>query len=162
MDVVIEKGDNNCLFRAVAHQIYGDADKFHAQVRREACDWLATNEGRAHFEHLIVKHTGVFLGGDVDNVRRTFKQYISHMRQPGMWGGDVEIAAMEHFYRRNIRIRENGNWVNRGFTWENFNYPIRVERVGESHYNSLSDPSHPDRWGFGRARSDGMNANAKR
>jgi hypothetical protein len=136
MVVVNEIGDNHCLFRAVAHQVYGDPER-HEEVREAACDWLNT-EGRRKFSHLNM----------ITN------QYISHMRQE-VWGGELEITAMEHIYRRNIRIRENGNWVNRGFLWENFDYSIRVERVGEIHYNSLSDPSDSDHWPLGHGSGSG-------
>jgi hypothetical protein len=48
-------GDGNCLFRSVAHQVYGDAGR-HAQVRAEVCVYVL--EHRDHFAK--------FIDGDVD------------------------------------------------------------------------------------------------
>jgi len=45
------KEDGNCLYRAWAYQIYGDAEKYHDQVRKECCQYIYDNRG--YFLHFI-------------------------------------------------------------------------------------------------------------
>ena len=50
LQVVRMLGDGNCLFRAVAHQIFGNPER-HAQVRRAVCDYMLDN--REDFEMVL-------------------------------------------------------------------------------------------------------------
>ena len=45
LHVLYMQGDGNCLFRSVAHHIYGSQDS-HGRVRREVCDYIDTNRSR--------------------------------------------------------------------------------------------------------------------
>ncbi|CAN0315479.1 unnamed protein product, partial [Hapterophycus canaliculatus] len=78
--------DGNCLFRSVSHQIYGDADR-HYSVRRACVEHMSKHEARF----------GVF-------VAENFRDYLYRIRQPGVWGDDLEIRALEELFDRPIEI----------------------------------------------------------
>ena len=44
--------DGNCLFRAVAHQVYGDADK-HDALRNACCDYMLSDGQKEHLENFV-------------------------------------------------------------------------------------------------------------
>lgn len=76
----VVRADGACLFRAVAHQIYGD-QALHGRVRAAVCDYMAAHP--SFFEAL----SSAFGQG--------LSEYLARMRQPGEWGGYVEIVAIE-------------------------------------------------------------------
>lgn len=82
-------GDGNCLFRSVAHQIYGD-DSFHMLVREKCMDYMEVNA--AFFSQFVV-------GG-----LETFHLYLHAKRTSGCWGDDPEIQAMCEIYDRAAQI----------------------------------------------------------
>jgi len=79
------EGDGNCLFRSVAHQVYGD-ERLHAMVREKCMDYM---ESQADFYCQFV------VGG-----METFPLYVAAKRQSGCWGDDPEIQAMCEMYGR--------------------------------------------------------------
>jgi OTU domain-containing protein 5 len=76
--VIRVSGDGNCLFRAVAHQIYGD-EAFHEIVRQKCMDYM---ESEAEFFSQFI------VGG-----RETFHLYIQAKRMNACWGDDPEIEV---------------------------------------------------------------------
>ncbi len=72
-------GDGNCLFRSVAHQVYGD-DSLHDLVRQECMDYMEANAGV--FSQFVE-------GGAVQ-----FGEYLREKRKLFVWGDDPEIQAM--------------------------------------------------------------------
>lgn len=75
LSVVDVEPDGNCLFRSVSHQIYGDAER-HYPVRKACVEHMSKH--RARF--------GVFVAED-------FRDYLYRIRQPGVWGDDLEIRC---------------------------------------------------------------------
>ncbi len=71
-------GDGNCLFRSVAHQVYGD-DRLHELVRARCLDYM---ESEADFFCQFVE------GG-----REMFPLYLRAKRLNGCWGDDPEIEV---------------------------------------------------------------------
>jgi hypothetical protein len=71
--------DGNCLFRAIAHQVYGDVEK-HEDVRRECCDYMLRN---------VEAFSPAWESVDA------FKAYVASRRISGEWGDDYEIRACE-------------------------------------------------------------------
>jgi hypothetical protein len=71
-------GDGNCLFRSVAHQIYGD-DRLHMLVRQKCVDYM---ESEAEFFCQFVE------GG-----RESFPYYLQAKRTDACWGDDPEIEV---------------------------------------------------------------------
>jgi len=82
-------GDGNCLFRAVAHQVYGD-DSLYALVREKCCDYMESE--RDFFSNFVV--------GGIDR----FPDYIHAKRQNSCWGDDPEIQAVCELYNRPAEI----------------------------------------------------------
>eukprot|EP01039_Chlorochromonas_danica_P005045 gene5045-5539_t len=82
-------GDGNCLFRSVAHQVYGD-ENLHLLVRQKCMDYMESEA--TFFSQFIV-------GG-----LEAFPQYIRAKRADGCWGDDPEIGAMCELYNRPAEI----------------------------------------------------------
>lgn len=89
LDVIKVSGDGNCLFRAVAHQIYGD-ESYHHIVRQKCMDYM---ESEAEFFSQFV------VGG-----REFFHVYIDAKRKDACWGDDPEIEAICELYDRPAEI----------------------------------------------------------
>ncbi|CAM9519251.1 unnamed protein product, partial [Discosporangium mesarthrocarpum] len=126
--VVDMESDGNCLFRSVSHQIYGDVERHH-QVRRLCVEHMAKHKSRF----------GVFVAED-------FRDYLRRIRQPCVWGDDLEIRALEELYDRPIEIYSSeagdlkpmkidfhASAVDLDMT------PIKLSYHGQSHYNSVLD-----------------------
>ena len=88
-DCVIEEvdEDGNCLFRAVARQIYGDQKKFQ-QVRGEMVNWN-------------IKHRSYFSEFETNIDERLSKQLMNQS-----WGGELEIKAMSELYNVGVLVWE--------------------------------------------------------
>lgn len=65
--------DGNCLFRAIAHQAYGDEEQ-HRLVRVKCMDY-------------ILKEAEYFKGF----VEGSLEAYVNSKKVNGTWGDDVEI-----------------------------------------------------------------------
>lgn len=87
--VVAVSGDGNCLFRAVAHQIYGD-ERHHAVVRAKCMDYM---EAEVDFFSQFIE------GG-----KEWFPFYVAAKRRDGCWGDDPEIEAICELYNRPAEI----------------------------------------------------------
>jgi hypothetical protein len=87
------QADGNCLFRAIAHQVYGDEDR-HAKLRAMCCDYMLK-----HQEDFMD-----FFGGE-----QLFHEYVESRRRPvkdgfGEWGDDPEIRTCEEMLDRPILV----------------------------------------------------------
>ena len=78
LTIVPVEGDGNCLFRAVAHQIYGN-EAFHRIVRAKCIDYM---EIEADFFSQFVE------GG-----KEFFPLYLRAKRMDACWGDDPEIEV---------------------------------------------------------------------
>lgn len=83
---VTEEGDGNCLFRALATQLYGDAGYYRA-MRAILCDHIEGNP--------------VFFANHVDP-GTTVAAHVSRMRAWGVWGTDAEMVAAENVFNRPV------------------------------------------------------------
>lgn len=134
------RGDGNCLFRSVAHQIWNDAER-HADLRRAVCDHMLQNSGQ--FAEVL----GALMPGP-----NGFARYVERMRRPcyggqGEWGGDPEIRVMEELLDRPIEVWdvESGPEAPSNIHLEgslpdyvlNEIAPIRISYHGKNHYNSV-------------------------
>jgi hypothetical protein len=138
LSVVTMRGDGNCLFRAVAHQVWGDPE-LHPMVRTMVCDFMLAN--RKEFAEVL----GALVPG-----RNGFERYVAQMRRPcyqgqGEWGGDPEIRVMEEIFDRPFELwdvergaDEPANIHLEGSLPEDHRVaPIRVSYHGKNHYNSV-------------------------
>ena len=80
-------GDGNCLFNAIALQLYGDAEPDQpAQLRAAAMNWIRTHPD--DFGEFIYGETG-----------ESVPQYVARMSQNGVYGGDIEIRALSQRFK---------------------------------------------------------------
>ncbi|XP_061343831.1 OVARIAN TUMOR DOMAIN-containing deubiquitinating enzyme 6-like isoform X2 [Gastrolobium bilobum] len=117
-------GDGNCLFRAVADQVYGDSELYDL-VRQMCIDYM--EQERDHFSQFITEG---------------FTSYCKRKRRDKVYGNNVEIQAMCEMYNRPIHMYS--------YTTEPINIfhgsyntdtpPIRLSYHDGNHYNSLVDP----------------------
>ena len=82
--------DGNCLFAAVARQVYGQADSFQ-KVRDETVEY-------------IISQRSFFSAFEIDIDGRLSKQLMN-----GVWGGNMEIAAISELYDVGIKVWELGS-----------------------------------------------------
>ncbi|KAK4255262.1 hypothetical protein QN277_008280 [Acacia crassicarpa] len=116
--------DGNCLFRAVADQVYGDSEVYDL-VRQMCIDYMERE--RDHFSQFVTEG---------------FTSYCKRKRRDKVYGNNVEIQSMCEMYNRPIHIYS--------YTIEPINIfqgsygtdtpPIRLSYHHGNHYNSLIDP----------------------
>lgn len=73
------EGDGNCLFRAVAHQVYGD-ENLHNLVRQKCLDYMESESD--------------FFSQFVEGGREMFPFYLRAKRMDACWGDDPEIEVL--------------------------------------------------------------------
>ncbi|CAN1251971.1 OVARIAN TUMOR DOMAIN-containing deubiquitinating enzyme 6 [Linum perenne] len=78
--------DGNCLFRAVADQVYGDSEAYDL-IRQMCIDYMERE--RDHFSQFITEG---------------FSSYCKRKRRDKVYGNNVEIQAMSEMYNRPIHI----------------------------------------------------------
>ncbi|KAJ2162017.1 2-oxoglutarate dehydrogenase E1 component [Coemansia sp. RSA 552] len=88
-------GDGNCLFRSLADQVDGTSDT-HLRHRDSVCDYLLRHRG--DFEPFMDEHS-------------PFDRYVGNMRQPGVYGGNLELVAFARNYRVDIKVYQTGGTV---------------------------------------------------
>lgn len=119
--------DGNCLFRAVADQVYGDAE-MHGETRQLCIDYM--EKERDHFSQFVTE---------------SFSAYCKRKRRDRVFGNDLEIQAMAEMYNRPIHIFCYGSEPKNIFqgNYETDLPPIRLSYHRNNHYNSLVDPNRP-------------------
>uniref|UniRef100_A0A1I8ATC8 ubiquitinyl hydrolase 1 n=1 Tax=Steinernema glaseri TaxID=37863 RepID=A0A1I8ATC8_9BILA len=131
-DIVEMDGDGNCMFRAVAHQVYGD-QKWHDEVRKLCMDYLAKN--KAEFSSFVTE--------DIN-------EYIERKRKLDVHGNHLELQVITEIYARPIEIYQYNTKPMKSFTPAHpletpgqANAPIRLSYHGKTHYNAVVDPFNP-------------------
>ncbi|KAH7290121.1 hypothetical protein KP509_30G032800 [Ceratopteris richardii] len=119
--------DGNCLFRAVADQVYGDPD-MHFETRQMCIDYM--EKERDHFSQFVTE---------------SFSAYCKRKRRDRVFGNNLEIQAMAEMYNRQILIYCYGLEPKNIFqgNYETDLPPIRLSYHRNDHYNSLVDPNRP-------------------
>ena len=118
------KRDGNCLFRAVAHQIYGDPN-LHTTVRKWCAKFM--KEEKHFYEGFILDITD-------------FGKYIEQLGKDGTWGGNFELMAISELYNCRLEVYENSENPRVVNAWDfqgSNNPPIRLF-YRNSHYASVS------------------------
>lgn len=116
--------DGNCLFRAVADQVYGDSEAYDL-VRQMCIDYMERE--RDHFSQFITEG---------------FTSYCKRKRRDKVYGNNVEIQALSEMYNRPIHMY---SYTTEPINIFHGNYstdtpPIRLSYHHGNHYNSLVDP----------------------
>jgi hypothetical protein len=127
--VVPQAGDGNCLFRSVAHQVYGNPE-LHSHIRATAVAYLELNSE--------------WLAGFIDGEAEGVREYLEMMARNGVWGGEHELVAFHEVYKRPIEIfagsAEGGARVimtYRAAAVAADAVPIRLSYYGGGHYDSI-------------------------
>lgn len=116
--------DGNCLFRAVADQVYGDAETY--DMARQMCVDYMERE-RDHFSQFITE---------------SFTLYCKRKRRDKVYGNNVEIQAFAEMYNRPIHIYSYSTEPINIFqgSYDTDVPPIRLSYHHGNHYNSVVDP----------------------
>ncbi|KAI7735430.1 hypothetical protein M8C21_033031 [Ambrosia artemisiifolia] len=116
--------DGNCLFRAVADQVYGDSEAY--DLARQMCIDYMERE-RDHFSQFITEG---------------FTSYCKRKRRDKVYGNNVEIQALSEMYNRPIHIYSYSTEPINIFhgSYNTDTPPIRLSYHHGNHYNSLVDP----------------------
>ncbi|XP_065865758.1 OVARIAN TUMOR DOMAIN-containing deubiquitinating enzyme 6 [Euphorbia lathyris] len=116
--------DGNCLFRAVADQVYGDSELY--DLTRQMCiDYM--EQERDHFSQFITEG---------------FTSYCKRKRRDKVYGNNVEIQALSEMYNRPIHIYSYSTEPINIFhgSYNTDVPPVRLSYHHGNHYNSLVDP----------------------
>ncbi|XP_058779691.1 OVARIAN TUMOR DOMAIN-containing deubiquitinating enzyme 6 [Vicia villosa] len=135
--------DGNCLFRAVADQVYGDSELYDL-VRQMSIDYMERE--RDHFSQFITEG---------------FSSYCKRKRRDKVYGNNVEIQAMSEMYNRPIHIYSYSTEPINTFhgSYDTDSPPVRLSFHYGNHYNSLVDPRRPTTGeGLGFSSLRGRNA----
>lgn len=119
-EIIEQEGDGNCLFRSVAHQVYGDPRGF-AVLRQKCVEYIEKEAG--FFEPYI---SGVF------------SEYVARMKCDGVWGDHVEVQAMSEMYRRPVQIFAYSATPLKTYNANLRSPAIRLSYHFRSHYNSMA------------------------
>jgi hypothetical protein len=118
--------DGNCLFRAIADQIYGDPEMHH-QVRKLCMDYLLAE--RDHFSQFVTQD---------------FDTYVKRKRNDKTFGNNLEMQAMAEMFNRPIEVYCNSVYpmkiFHEGYTQASHSTPLRLSYHRGNHYNSVINP----------------------
>ena len=123
------KRDGNCLFGAIADQVYFDPT-MHKKVRSLCVNYMIDN--------------GELYSQFIDDAHIDFNHYIKNMKKDGSWGGNPEITALSQVFECPIEVyRQSEN--PEVFVSENFSGDTnRIIRVyyANNHYSSVRPDEH--------------------
>jgi len=119
--------DGNCMYRAVAHQIYGNPEKYDL-IKKNCCDYM--EKERDHFSQFVTED---------------FKEYIKRKRLDTTYGNHLELQAIAEIFNRPILIYVNDDRPLNLFQeeYKTDNPPMQLSYHYGNHYNSVYDPQHP-------------------
>eukprot|EP01097_Dermamoeba_algensis_P009950 TRINITY_DN7172_c0_g1_i1.p1 TRINITY_DN7172_c0_g1~~TRINITY_DN7172_c0_g1_i1.p1 ORF type:complete len:450 (+),score=112.76 TRINITY_DN7172_c0_g1_i1:116-1465(+) len=113
--------DGNCLFAAIADQVYGEPD-LHMQLREACMDYMEAN----------AEHFWQFVSGE------EFDHYLARKRQKGVYGNNPEIQALSELIERPIEVYNYDTIPMNTFQDRvGSERPVRISYHNNNHYNSL-------------------------
>lgn len=112
-------GDGNCLFRSLAHIVYG-TQCCHLQMRKLLVEFVKSN--RQMFEPLIIAET--------------FDQHIDRMACARVWGSHIELQAAASLFEMPVFLCTTSQSEHQEYKWmcykpfspEKLTYPPLQER----------------------------------
>lgn len=123
-----QAGDGNCLFRSIAHQVYGDPS-LHADCRAHAVSYLRENI--------------TWLSGFVEGEEAGAEEYLEDMAHLAVWGGEPELVAFHEMYRRPIEVYSGHERSGAALIMLYASAalpgtaPVRLSYYGGGHYDSI-------------------------
>ncbi|KAK7206531.1 hypothetical protein BZA70DRAFT_106530 [Myxozyma melibiosi] len=112
-------GDGNCLFRALADQLYGDPD-LHFTVRRDVVEFLRANKDQ--YIGFLPAALGVAVGrksqrraasaasansaarDSAQGADKMWESYLENMSKNGVYGDNLEIVAFARRFQVDVKI----------------------------------------------------------
>ena len=93
LKVKVMEMDGNCLFRSIVDQLAGNGNgpEQHLLVREDVMNYM---DKHSDFFSLFVEDD------------EGFADYIDRMRQPGQWGGPMELSALALVYNLKLIIHQ--------------------------------------------------------
>ena len=131
-------GNGNCLFRAIAYQIYGDVNR-HLEIRRTGVQYLENNPDR-FIESPVVDNT-------------LWSEYINYMSRAGAWGDHIILQAIAENMNLRIHVIESSQNFDELTLVQTLNLSettrsLYIGHIGELHYVSttvlLSEITSPE------------------
>eukprot|EP01104_Vermistella_antarctica_P010199 TRINITY_DN269_c0_g2_i1.p1 TRINITY_DN269_c0_g2~~TRINITY_DN269_c0_g2_i1.p1 ORF type:complete len:420 (+),score=96.91 TRINITY_DN269_c0_g2_i1:238-1497(+) len=120
------EGDGNCFFRAIAHQVYGDAEMYD-MMRQKVMDYL--DKERSYFSQFITED---------------IQEFIARKRKDRVFANNVEMQAVAEMFNRPIEVYERDKEVNIfNDVYSSDIPPLRLSYHQGNHYNSVIDPNNP-------------------
>lgn len=86
MQIVHMRADGNCLFRALAHCLWGDQER-HGQLRASVMEYVVKE--RDYYSQFIAED---------------FARYIRRKRREGCFGNHLELQAASELFARSIEV----------------------------------------------------------
>ena len=137
LKLVNVRGDGNCFFRAIAHQLYGDESQ-HQKVREEAVQEVIQNSNRYR-----------------NFVAESFDKYVSNLSTDRESAGNAAIQATSNAFRISIEILNDSesipSYTILPFDKDSVASPqhVFVGYIGNVHYVSTEchEPFPPAMWG---------------
>ena len=120
-DIIVVRGDGNCLFRSVAEQLEGN-EEYYQKYREICADYMINNKE-------------VFIPFLEDNT--SIDEYIEKISKDGEWGGNLEIYALSMALEVNFCIYIPDKPCSVVKNWENPKKNIFLIYHNGKHYNSL-------------------------
>ena len=120
-DIIVVRGDGNCLFRSVAEQLEGNEDNYQ-KYRKICVDYMIDNKE-------------VFVPFLDDSI--SIDEYIEKISKDGEWGGNLEIYALSMALKVNFCIYIPDRPCSVVKNWENPKRNIFLIYHDGKHYNSL-------------------------
>ena len=109
------KGDGNCLFRAISHQLYATED-FHAELRQ--CLHQFIQQSKTKYEAYWI-HSTV-----------SYNDHLQQLMHLGSWGTQLELKAFSDYLDLPLYIC-SPNPTTKAYRWEKFTpyYCSRVNNI---------------------------------
>lgn len=169
------KRDGNCLFGAIAHQLYKfnlDSEEHTImtnQLREEAISFISTNISlfRSELENRVYDKDGKNKDFSMDD---EIHKFIASLFNNGVWGGAESLKAIHLFHKCNILvISELGgfyfaNPFNQSFKsiltiafrvkGQNYRTKKNVSNIDRDHYDSVIDIEPNDIFSIAEALSE--------
>lgn len=89
LQIHLMRGDGNCLFRSIAHQMQQDPENHHYAIRARIIEYMETNKD----------FYSMFIEDDV-----SWDNYIDGMKTAGTWGGYQELCAASAAFNLTIHV----------------------------------------------------------
>lgn len=157
LSIVTTRGDGNCLYSALAHQLFGNAinSQAHAnetkKLRSAVVDHILLPENFLFFEFALQERVKEIKNEDsITDYTTECKLYVRHvLSRSGKFGGLESIKAVSDMHKVNVLVFDENDscYIIRGSA-KNYNrtiliaYRSTINAAGEKnrmHYDSISD-----------------------